>query len=105
MNERIMKTSMFHILPRSAKRAKKKIKEAFPDAKVSPSYSYLEGKYYSGVIYDGYNKIPAEITANPFDRGLVCVCLDEKTGEIETFKTAMDMFKIILEARSSIKKW
>ena len=105
MNEWRMKMSMFNILPRSAKRAKKKIKEAFPDAKVSPSYSYLEGKYYSGVIYDGYNKIPAEITANPFERGLVCVCLDEKTGEIETFKTAMDMFKIILEARSSIKKW
>ena len=96
---------MFHILPRSAKRAKKKIKEAFPDAKVSPSYSYLEGKYYSGVIYDEYNKIPAEITANPLDRGLVCVCLDEKTGEIKTYKNAMDMFKIILEARSSIKKW
>ena len=100
-----MKMSMFNILPRSARRARKKIKEAFPGAKVSPSYSYLEGKYYSGVIYDGYNKIPAKITANPLERGLVCVCLDEKTGEIETFKTAMDMFKIILEAESSIKKW
>ena len=105
MNEWRMKKSMFNMLPRSAKRDKKKIKEAFPGAKVSPSYSYLEGKYYSGVIYDEYNKIPAEITANPLDRGLVCVCLDEKTGEIKTYKNAMDMFKIILEARSSIKKW
>ena len=29
----------------------------------------------------------------------------QRYRDVETFKTAMDMFKIILEARSSIKKW
>lgn len=88
-----------------AKQIKRILAKKYPNGEVSPSYFFTRGKYYSGIIFDNFQKIPKGIEADPLDRGLVCVSIDESTGKIDTLNSFVELMNISKEQGCSLQKW
>lgn len=85
--------------------AKNILEKKYPMGKVSPSYFFLDGKYYSGVVFKSYDDIPDDLKANPLDRGLVCVSVDSGTGKIESYDSAHDAMNLYQSEKCEFVDW